>query len=136
MTNIVGASLEHFIGLKRVAAQCHATAKQKGWWDKYKTPLDADQIAAKIALIHSELSEGLEEVRVGNPHIYFKHTEETVATVPSGDPKPEGLAIELADAAIRIFDVCEFLGIDIAEAIRIKMQYNETRSHRHGGKAL
>ena len=136
MTNIVGATIEHFIGLKRVAAQCHATAKAKGWWDKYKNGLDADQTCAKIALIHSELSEGLAEVRVGSPHLYFKHTEETVASVPSGDPKPEGLGIELADAAIRIFDLAEFLGIDIAEMIRIKMQYNETRSHRHGGKAL
>ena len=52
------------------------------------------------------------------------------------DPKPEGMPIELADVIIRILDMGYAEGIDIGQAIHTKMQYNKTRSHRHGGKTL
>lgn len=48
--------------------------------------------------------------------------------------KPEGLVVELADAVIRIADLCGAFGLDLAAAIEIKHAYNETRPHRHGGK--
>jgi hypothetical protein len=52
------------------------------------------------------------------------------------DSKPEGFGIEAADVLIRVFDLMGFLGIDIAEMVRIKQAYNETRPYRHGGKAV
>lgn len=48
--------------------------------------------------------------------------------------KPEGFPIEIADALIRIFDLAGAHGIDLDEAVRIKMAYNATRPVRHGGK--
>ncbi len=51
-----------------------------------------------------------------------------------GREKPEGLAIELADAVIRIADLAEALGVDLGEAIIAKHRYNQTRPARHGGK--
>jgi NTP pyrophosphatase (non-canonical NTP hydrolase) len=48
--------------------------------------------------------------------------------------KPEGFGSELADIVIRVFDLAEDLGIDIAAEIRRKMRYNESRAYRHGGK--
>jgi hypothetical protein len=48
--------------------------------------------------------------------------------------QPEGIPTELADAIIRILDVCAYHKIDIAAAVADKMAYNETREHRHGGK--
>lgn len=46
--------------------------------------------------------------------------------------KPEGVAVELADAVIRIADLCGHLGIDLEAAIALKMDYNETRPFKHG----
>lgn len=48
--------------------------------------------------------------------------------------KPEGVAVELADAVIRIADLCGHLGIDLEEVIEIKMAYNEGRPYKHGKK--
>jgi hypothetical protein len=40
--------------------EAHETAKLKGWWD------DEKSFGEVIALMHSELSEALEEARAGN----------------------------------------------------------------------
>ncbi len=149
--------------LRGVISRCHETAKRKGWWEKYKylsrtssdfQELLPDIIGSKLCLAHSELSEALEEVRNGRgpKEVYFSHTlmdeggvrytsEEKTMKVerPDGSVaylKPEGFGVELADAVIRIFDLAGWLGIDLAELIRLKMEFNETRSHKHGGKAI
>lgn len=46
--------------------------------------------------------------------------------------KPEGFPVELADVMIRLMDLAERMGIDLAEMINIKMAYNATRPYRHG----
>lgn len=74
-----------------------------------------------IALVHSELSEGLEGLRKGNP--------------PS--PKiPEFSIIEdeLADAVIRIMNMAAAKKLRLAEAIVAKTAYNATRPVKHGDK--
>ena len=96
---------------------------EKGWNDE---PLHFPTV---IALCHSELSEALEEQRHG-------HDPSEVYDSPHrwGDmPKPEGVPIEFADVIIRILHACEFWGIDIEEALTLKLKYNETRPYRHGG---
>jgi NTP pyrophosphatase (non-canonical NTP hydrolase) len=52
------------------------------------------------------------------------------------------LEVELADAVIRILDLCGALELDLAGAMREKMQYNSTREDhkienrmKDGGKA-
>lgn len=97
----------------------------KGW----QRPGEARPIPELIALIHSELSEALEEYRNGHkPHeIYYD---------PDKPEKPEGVPVELADVMIRVFGLCGQYGIDLEEAIKIKTEYNKTREVRHGGKLI
>jgi NTP pyrophosphatase (non-canonical NTP hydrolase) len=112
---------EHTV--RTLVAKCHEAAKAKGWHEG-ADPDDPRQVLAWMALIHSEVSEAVEDVR----------TRRMEATTRA-DGKPEGFETELADIAIRVFDVAGALGIDLEAAIVNKMRFNESRPHRHGGKA-
>ena len=106
-------------GINEVAKQIHENAVDHGWWDEERG------FPEVLALIHSEVSEALEEYRNGR-----LPTE--VYTGNNG--KPEGIPIELADVIIRVLDYCGYTGIDIDAAISQKHEYNRTRPYRHGGK--
>lgn len=111
------------VSLNEFSKECYEASKAKGWYDD----ANADDIVTKLCLVHSEISESLEEYRnnKGLTEIYYN---------PDNPNKPEGFPIEIADALIRIFDICGANGIDIENAVRLKMKYNKTRGHRHGGK--
>ncbi len=111
--------------MSELQREVHARNIRKGWYSDVPDARDPVWLGARIALIHSELSEALEAVRDG-------HLEEYVGP----DGKPEGVPAELADAVIRILDVCESIGVDLQSAIERKCAHNETRKHRHGGRAL
>lgn len=81
----------------------------------------------RIALVHSELSEALEDYREGLEPGHVWRTDEG---------KPCGIPSELADVVIRVLDLCENEGINLWKAIQEKMDFNDTRSMRHGGKIL
>src|SRR4051812_8928689 len=72
-----------------------------------------ERIGTRLMLIVSELSEALECVRSGDLHARI--TEKG---------KPEGLPSELADVGIRLLDLCESLGIDLATHMAHKHEYN------------
>lgn len=105
--------------LNELVEVVHTNARQKGFHNP--TP----DFPTIIALIHSELSEALESYRNGEPMSYLK------------DGKPEGAAVELVDAVIRIMD---WFGsqphLDLNQLIIDKHSYNTTRSFRHGGKKI
>lgn len=95
-------------------------------------------------------NEALEEERAGRPLVWY-HCTEGDPSLPC-DPadetecfqyghedacqyrnqKPEGVAVELADAVIRIADLCGHLGIDLDAVIAEKMAYNAGRHYKHG----
>jgi NTP pyrophosphatase (non-canonical NTP hydrolase) len=88
-------------------------AVSKGWWDE---PRNNGEL---IALVHSELSEALEGLRHGNPP--SEHIPEFSAAEE-----------EMADAVIRIADMCAARGWDLQGAIESKMEFNKGRPRKHG----
>ena len=113
--------------------QAHTNAVNHGFWE---TP---PEFGTSIALIHSELSEALEEVRAGNrirpgkptPPVYYSGGGYVASAPTNCCKKPEGYATELADAVIRIADLCGYMGIDLEAVIKEKMGYNATRPYKH-----
>lgn len=107
--------------IRDLQREVHAIALSKGWWEEPRSFGDI------IALCHSELSEALEEYRDRARLIYYED---------SNPEKPEGIAVELADEIIRILDWAAYNSVDMASILRLKVEYNRTRPHRHGGKRL
>lgn len=78
------------------------------WGDTYKFP-------AILALIHSEVSEALEDFRKGD----VDHAIE-----------------ELADVVIRVLDCTGGLTGDFDAVVQAKLEKNRQRGYRHGGKKV
>lgn len=104
--------------ISEMVAAAHAMAREKGWHDEERN------CGEMLALVHSEVSEALEEYRNGRG---FNETWFDLG-------KPSGFPGELADILIRVADMAGLYGIDLEEAVRVKMAYNATRPHRHGSK--
>ena len=142
--------------LNEMTQKAHEMSRAKGWYEG--PPRSALEMHM---LMVSELAEATECVRARLPPVYFEAIEdgspiEPVDLTPeaftfehkimSGSGgcmgkeqrmlKPEGEAVELADVAIRLMDYFAARGWDFEKTVQLKMAYNSTRPHRHGGKAL
>lgn len=121
--------------------ECHGASQAAGWWQDVRTGQDFAAearsasrlgkalVAEKLALIHSEVSEGLEGHRKGLMDDKLPH-------------RPM-LEVELADAVIRIADLAGALHLDLGGAIAEKMVFNAQRPDHKlearaaaGGKAF
>jgi NTP pyrophosphatase (non-canonical NTP hydrolase) len=106
------------MNIRDLQKRSHLIAKSKGFWDSSRN------YGEMIALMHSELSELLEA---------FRHDK---LNAPS-DHCPHELTCqeeEMADLAIRLFDLAEHEGIDLGRCIVVKSDFNETRPKMHGKK--
>ena len=92
-------------------------AEGKGW-NEDKTQGDW------IALIHTEISEAFEAYRNNEEEFWYN------------DGKPDGMAIELADAVIRIMHWFSVHDCPLNTALIAKMRYNLSRPYKHGGKKI
>lgn len=109
---------DFFSSFQTVQQLAHANAVRKGFWG---TPGNTERnFGEAIALVHSELSEALESWRAASDA-----PDEHV-------PTHESVAVELADAIIRIMDIAEGFGYNVAEALVAKIAFNAGRPHKHG----
>lgn len=103
----------------------HDSNAVAGWWTDLDTGINlVDEarkgtrlgkaiVAEKLCLIHSEVSEAMEGARKNLPDDKLPH-------------RPM-IEVELADAVIRILDLCGALELDIDGAINEKRTYNSKR---------
>lgn len=125
--------------MKHLITQAHEMAKSKGFWEGERNKPEM------LMLIVSEVAEALEALR--KDHYADKAAVELLSDdfFARGGTKEEYAEIfrnnvkssfedELADVAIRLFDLCGGLGIDLHSHVQLKMAYNSTREHKHGKK--
>lgn len=93
--------------IKKLQKEIHELAISKGW---YKSEIGVPEL---LCLIHSEVSEALEA---------YRDFDDTL------------MAEELADVAIRLMDMAEYLDVDLQAEILRKHEKNRGRPWRHGGK--
>jgi len=109
-------------------AEVYEISKAHGFHDN-ETPTTVP-IAEKLCLIHSEISEALEEAR--KPDFHEPDSRPVLKMVYIENGKPEGFAVELADAFIRILDLAESVEIDLEYYVNLKSIYNQSRPYKHG----
>lgn len=105
--------------INELVQEIHMNAQDKGFHNP------SPSFPESLALIHSEISEALESYRNGDSLYYLVNG------------KPEGAAVELVDALIRIMD---WFGtqpqLDLHALILEKHEFNKTRPFKHGGKKI
>lgn len=107
----------HAENINKLVAEIHADNLKAGWWHKggrHLLKTNPLVVSNKLALIHSEISEAMEGDRKGQNDDKLTHRKM--------------IEVELADAVIRIFDLCGALKLDLGGAIEEKRKYNLKRS--------
>ena len=111
----------------------HDSNAVAGWWTDLETGINLANearkgtrlgkaiVAEKLCLIHSEVSEAMEASRKNLMDDKLTHRK--------------GVEVELADAVIRILDLCGALELDLDGAITEKLIFNLTRpDHKIGNR--
>lgn len=113
------------IGVRALTAKAFEDAQAKGWWPTEVLEKIVERHPfywlASLALITSEVSEAMEDVRRGLWDALDRD-------------KPVGVVSELADVILRCCNLAGAAGLDLAGAVQKKLAYNRTRPQRHGGK--
>lgn len=118
--------------LNNLSKKIYAANKKKGFWPKSNEP--QRNVGELLMLVTSELGEALDAHRIN------KHTTplgKGIINEKFEDFKEhikDTFEDEIADAVIRLLDLCGGLGIDIEWHIKMKMKYNASRPFKHGKK--
>lgn len=124
---------EHAFTLQELAAAIHANARAKGFYEGHFNT------GEKLMLVVSELAEALEHHRMtgGSPiHpsvlMLVENSPDEMFPAMFKDNIKDTFEDEMADAIIRILDLCAARNIQIERHIILKMRYNASRPHKHG----
>lgn len=129
--------------MKKFIDKAHSTAKEKGFWETERN------VSEMLMLIVSELAEAQEALRKNHysekqiskqlhSDIHLDITDEEFVFQGIAWKKAfethvkSSFEDEIADVAIRLFDLCGGLGIDLEKHIELKMKYNSMRGYKHG----
>jgi len=117
-------------GLNEASQKIHKASKLKGFYEKPR------EIGTLLMLVVSELSEALEADRKNRyasdmPTVLLHSDLDTFPEIFKGNVK-DTFEDEIADAIIRLFDLCGYMNIDIEKHIDLKLKYNQGRPAKHG----
>jgi NTP pyrophosphatase (non-canonical NTP hydrolase) len=117
--------------LNTLAKNIYEGNKARGFWDNERN------IGETLMLVVTELSEALEAHRSGKLCTY----SDKMAYAESDDTAQafkhhikDTFEDEIADAVIRLLDMCGGLGIDIDFHVTSKLMFNASRPFKHGKK--
>jgi NTP pyrophosphatase (non-canonical NTP hydrolase) len=108
-------TIAHDIGLWRRSKQFFTPDARRFEYEAKATLTEADAMLGKLMLVVSECAEAAEACRKGD----FPNFCE-----------------EIADTFIRLFDIVEASGIDLATVLTAKMEKNWDRPIKHGKKTV
>lgn len=103
--------------LHDIGKEVHDTSTEKGFLRHAPTTIDdehdARMVLSYLALIHTEVSEAVEEAREGDV---------------------SKMGEELADVILRVTQLCYTMEIPLDSLVHDKLIFNKTRPYKHGGK--
>jgi NTP pyrophosphatase (non-canonical NTP hydrolase) len=121
------------MALAEMTAEVREVNIEKGWRVPEGGPGE-NSFGDYVALLTKELGEMTKAYRKYRlddaTEPYTLIDPETGRDVPA---KPEGVGSEMADVLIRMLDMADVFGIDLAAEYVRKVAYNRTREFQHGG---
>lgn len=121
--------------LNELSNKAHAAAVEKGFYERKR---DLPELAM---LIVTEISEAVEAERKGSKIEAYRQKWACEYNVDDWDANIFAkydidmrgtIEEEIADAIIRILDLCGYYGINIDAWVETKMKYNSMRPKKHG----
>lgn len=115
--------------LNELSKNIYEGNKARGFWDKERN------IGETLMLVVTELAEALEAHRAGKLSTYadkMAYVESDDTAQAFKDYIKDSFEDEIADAVIRLLDMCGGFGIDIDFHVTSKLMYNSSRPYKHG----